>query len=128
MKIQPLIVVKDVEKSSRFYQRLLLCESGHGGSDYEMLLANGELILQLHAQDVHDHPGLFEENIAVGNGTVLWFRTDAFNEAVERARSMKVKVVAGPHINPNAGQYEIWLRDLDDYLIVISGNMGEAIQ
>jgi catechol 2,3-dioxygenase-like lactoylglutathione lyase family enzyme len=128
MKIQPMIVVNNVEKSSRFYQELLRCQSGHGGNEYEMLLSDGELVLQLHARDTHDHPGMFDEQVPVGNGAILWFRTDEFDSAVERARKMHVDVVAQPHINPNANQYEIWLRDPDGYLVVISGNMGEAVQ
>ena len=31
MRPQPLIAVTDVEASSRWYQRLLGCESAHGG-------------------------------------------------------------------------------------------------
>ena len=126
MQIQPLIVVSDVVKSSSFYQQVLLCESGHGGKEYEMLFSNGELILQLHANDTHDHPGMFESNVKVGNGVILWFRTSKFEQVVERIRNMKITVVAEPHINPNANQYEIWFRDPDNYLVVVSGNMGEA--
>ncbi len=35
MRPQPLIAVKDVEASSRWYQRLLGCRSAHGGREYE---------------------------------------------------------------------------------------------
>lgn len=35
MRPQPLIRVNDVEASSRWYQRLLGCESAHGGPNYE---------------------------------------------------------------------------------------------
>ena len=50
MKPQPLIAVKDVPASSRWYQKLLGCISGHGGDEYEQLIdpATGEMILQLH--------------------------------------------------------------------------------
>lgn len=126
MQIQPLIVVSDVVKSSSFYQQVLLCESGHGGEEYEMLFSNGELILQLHARDTHDHPGMFENDVKVGNGVILWFRTSEFERAVERIREMEITIVTEPHINPNANQYEIWFRDLDNYLVVVSGNIGEA--
>jgi hypothetical protein len=33
MRPQPLICVSDVERSSRWYQALLRCESGHGGAN-----------------------------------------------------------------------------------------------
>jgi hypothetical protein len=38
-----------VAASSRWYQQLLGCESGHGGSEYERLVKDGELILQLYS-------------------------------------------------------------------------------
>jgi hypothetical protein len=49
MRVQPLIAVRDAAATSRWYQTLLRCESGHGGSEYEWLVKDGELILQLHA-------------------------------------------------------------------------------
>ena len=45
---QPLVVVRDVPASSRFYAQLLGAESAHGGEEYEQLVSGGELILQLH--------------------------------------------------------------------------------
>jgi hypothetical protein len=45
MRPQPLICVRDVEASSRWYQRLLGCESAHGGPQYERLVLKGRLIL-----------------------------------------------------------------------------------
>jgi hypothetical protein len=47
VQAQPLIAVRDVAASSRWYQALLGCESGHGGDEYEMLVSGGELVLQL---------------------------------------------------------------------------------
>ena len=52
---QPLIVVRDVPASSRFYAQILDAESAHGGEEYDQLVSNGELILQLHHIDVEDH-------------------------------------------------------------------------
>jgi hypothetical protein len=46
--LQPLICVHDVERSSRWYQRLLRLESGHGGAHYERLTQDGVLVMQLH--------------------------------------------------------------------------------
>lgn len=57
MRPQPLIACRDVEASSRWYQRLLGCKSAHGGPEYERLVdpkrqrsehASEGLILQLH--------------------------------------------------------------------------------
>ncbi len=38
MRAQPLIVCRDVEASSRFYQQLLGCQSAHGGPEYDRLV------------------------------------------------------------------------------------------
>ena len=126
MKIEPLIVVKNVKESSQFYQELLDCESGHGGDEYEMLLHQGKLILQLHQHDAHEHPEMWNPGVPPGNGVVLWFRTDNFDECVGRIRDLKAIIVAEPHVNPNALQNEIWLKDPDGYLIVVSNNFGDA--
>ncbi|MGI9657821.1 MAG: VOC family protein [Gaiellaceae bacterium] len=127
MRVEPLIVVADVEKSSIFYQRLLGCTSGHGGPDFEMLMSDERLLLQLHArQTAHAHPGLVAEGSQLGNGVALWFRTDDFDAAVERIGDLDAEVVAGPLVNPNAHHDEIWIRDLDGYLVVVSDNFGDA--
>jgi hypothetical protein len=31
-----------------------------------------------------------------------------------------VEIVTDVHLNPNAGHWEIWLHDLDGYLVVIA--------
>ena len=127
MKIEPLIVVNDVQLSSEFYQKVLLCGSAHGGKEYEMLTSDGSLILQLHAKDVHDHAGLYDKDTSVGNGVCLWFRTNEFESAVKRVHNLSPNIVAESHVNSNAKQNEIWFRDLDSYLVVISNNYGDAI-
>jgi len=126
MKIEPLITVKDIGVSRQFYQKLLGCDSTHGGDEYEMLTLEGRLLLQLHCQDTHEHPGLWNAESPVGNGMILWFRTDDFDESVSKVRELSPEIVAEPHINPNAQQHEIWIRDLDGYLVVISDNIGDA--
>ena len=57
MRPQPLIAVHDVEASSRWYQQLFGCQSAHGGPNYERLVVNGVLVLQLHHFAVEDHHG-----------------------------------------------------------------------
>ena len=71
---QPLIVVRDVPASSRFYAQILEAESAHGGDEYEQLVSGGELILQLHQIDVEDHHGplaspMFPSATAVCSGS-----------------------------------------------------------
>jgi len=85
-------------------------------------MIDGRLILQLHAWDEEDHPNLVNADAApVGHGVLLWFEVDDFDAAVERARSLKAQVIEEPHVNPNAGHREMWLRDPDGYVVVIAG-------
>ena len=83
MRPQPLICVKDVEASSRWYQRLLHCESAHGGPNYERLVHSGELVLQLHRwEEEHHHGRIGDPNdLPPGNGLLLWFEVDDFDAA-----------------------------------------------
>lgn len=119
---QPLIVVRDVPASSRFYAQLLGAESAHGGEEYEQLVSDGELILHLHHIDVEHHHGpLASSDVPLGNGTLLWFEVSDFEAAVERARAVNARVERDVHVNPNAKQQEMWLRDPDGYLVVLAG-------
>jgi hypothetical protein len=68
MRPQPLICVSDVEASSRWYQRLLNCQSAHGGPNYERLVVSGKLVLQLHSWDVEHHHGPRHRNPPDGDG------------------------------------------------------------
>jgi catechol 2,3-dioxygenase-like lactoylglutathione lyase family enzyme len=119
---QPLVVVRDVQASSRFYSALLGAESGHGGTEYEQVVKDGEILLQIHRIDVMDHHGpLASPDVPLGNGVLIWFEVSDFEEAVERARQIGATVETGVHTNPNAQQPEIWLRDPDGYLVVLAG-------
>lgn len=131
MHPQPLICVSDVEASSRWYQRLLGCQSAHGGSEYERLVWRGRLVLQLHRWEVGHHHGPIGNPKAkpYGNGVLLWFEIDDFDAAVARAEEMKAEVVLARHVHPCAKHWEVWLRDAEGYTIVLSspdGSAGEA--
>ena len=86
---QPLICVRDVEASSRWYQRLLGAESAHGGPNYERLEVGGKLILQLHHWEVDHHHGRIgdPDDMPPGNGLLLWFEIDDFDEAMTRVEA-----------------------------------------
>jgi catechol 2,3-dioxygenase-like lactoylglutathione lyase family enzyme len=127
---QPLIAVRDVRASSRWYRKLLDVESlpEHEHRDwYDRLLSDGKLILQLHAWDEEDHPNLVHrEEARPGHGVVLWFEVDHFDGVVARARALRVTVVKEPFVNPAPGHREIWLRDPDGYIVVVSSPDGES--
>ena len=125
MEPQPLVAVRDVEASSLWYRELLGCKSGHGGPDYERLVSGDRIVLQLHRWDADDHPHMGDpESRPYGNGVLLWFRTDAFDAAVERARGLGADILEEPHVNPNARHRECWLRDPDGYVVVLAGVEG----
>lgn len=56
MQAQPMIVVHDVQASSRWYQSVLGLKSAHGGSEYERLTLKDKLVMQIHRWDAHEHP------------------------------------------------------------------------
>ena len=109
MRPQPLIAVRDVEASSRWYQRLLGGRSDHGGTEYERLVDGGRLILQLHAWDIdHDHGAIGDAAKPYGNGVLLWFEIDDFDGAVARRpssapRSCCRRTATRPTASPAAG-------------------------
>ncbi|MGI8624732.1 MAG: VOC family protein [Solirubrobacteraceae bacterium] len=118
---QPLLAVVDVQQASRWYQQVLGAESGHGGDEYERLLVDGALVLQLHALEVaHHHGPLGDPSLPIGNGVAVWFAVDDFDALVRRSREAGAQIVADVHVNPNAGQRELWMRDPDGYLVVLA--------
>lgn len=130
IEAQPLIAVRDVRKSSRWYAELLGADSlpEHQHRDiYERISQSGRLILQLHAWDEEDHPNLVNADFApLGHGVVLWFQMDDFGAAVARARKLDAEIIKEPLIDPAPKHREIWLRDLDGYVVVLASPDGEV--
>lgn len=133
MRNQTLLVVTDVEASSRWYQRLLGCRSGHGGPEYERLMSGERIVLQLHAFDVPHHHGPIgdQHDKPYGNGVLVWFEIDDFEEAMERVAAMEAEVVLPRHRNPLSGDggpnhWECWVRDPDGYTVVLASPDGSA--
>ena len=131
---QPLIAVRDVEASSRWYQRLLGLRSDHGGPHYERLLADGVLVLQLHHHEVEHHHGRIGDPGAA-SGVLLWFGEVAdFDGVVARARELGAPMVREPHRNPASGEgngpghREVWLTDPDGYTVVVASPDGSSYE
>jgi extradiol dioxygenase family protein len=126
MNPQPLIAVRDVKASSLWYQAVIGCQSGHGGSEYERLMFNGQMVMQLHHWDAHEHPHLGNsEYQPYGNGVVLWFQTSSFDETLVRIQTYGAQVLEAPKVNLNANHREVWLRDPDGYVVVIASAYGD---
>lgn len=117
-----MLIVDDVEASSAFYCNVFGFESGHGGDEYEQLLHDGELVMQLHNDQVEDHHGpLYDKSAPRGNGLLVWIEVGDFDRVVERARDSGVEIINDVHINPNAKQPELWFSDPDGYVVVAAG-------
>jgi len=130
VEAQPLIAVRSVRASSRWYTQLLGADSlpEHSHRDgYDRISCSGRLLLQLHAWDEEDHPNLVNADAAPpGHCVVLWFQVNDFDAVVERARGLGAEVILEPHVNPNPQHREMWLRDSDGYVVVVAGPDGEC--
>jgi catechol 2,3-dioxygenase-like lactoylglutathione lyase family enzyme len=130
VQAQPLIAVRNVRASSCWYAELLGADSlpEHSHRDaYDRITSSGQLILQLHAWDEHNHPNLVNANAAPpGHGVLVWFQVDDFDSVVERALALRAEIIEEPHVNPAPQHREMWLRDPDGYVVVIAGPDGES--
>jgi catechol 2,3-dioxygenase-like lactoylglutathione lyase family enzyme len=127
MRAQPMITCASVAASSEWYQRVLGFESAHGGDEYEMLMSDGAMVLQLHEVDTAEHPALLRDGQPLGgNGVALWFDTATFDADVHRIRTTDAEIIEDAHVNPLAQHREIWLRDPDGYVVVLSSPYGDV--
>jgi hypothetical protein len=126
----PLIAVRDVRASAKWYANLLGADSlpDHAHRDvYDRITCSGRMVLQLHAWDEEGHPNLVNRAASPpGHGVVLWFVLDDLDAAVTRARALQAEIVEELHINPAPENREMWLRDPDGYVVVIASPDGEA--
>jgi len=132
VKSQPILAVRDVLASARWYARILGSAEATGSlpSDHEHLYrriyVGDDLVLQLHAWDDEDHPNLKDSGRApVGHGVLIWFELEDYGAAAGRARAIGAEVIA-EKFNPNAHHNELWLRDPDGYVVVLASPDGSA--
>ena len=130
VEAQPLIAVRNVRASSRWYAELLGADTlpDHPHREmYDRIRRSGRLLLQLHAWDTEEHPNLVKADAAPpGHGVVLWFQVDDFDSAVERARRFEASIIEEPHFNPAPRHREIWLRDPEGYVVVVASPDGDS--
>lgn len=120
-KTDPIIAVKDVEASSKWYQSVFGCKSMHGGKEFDVLVsANGEVLICLHRWGAHGHPTMVDPNITPGNGLILYFRTENMDTIRQNVEKIGSLVVEDIHVNPNSRKKEFSLRDLDGYFLTIT--------
>jgi len=129
---QPILAVRDVIASARWYSKILgsAHETGSPPSDhdhiYRRIYVGETFVLQIHAWDEEDHPNLMNADRApVGHGVLVWFEVDDYDGAMARARSLGATVIE-EKLNPAAQHRELWLRDLDGYVVVLASPDGTA--
>lgn len=118
-----IIGVADVARSFSWYQSLFgLPDTGPAHSYFGQILdEDGTVLLCLHQWGSHDHPTLTSpEHSQPGNGLLLFFRVDDFDETLVRARALAPKLEEEPSINSNTGTTEFALHDPDGYYVMVS--------
>lgn len=122
-RIWTIIGVADVPRSFKWYQALFgQPETTPAHDDFGQILdTDGTVLLCLHQWGVEEHPPLMSpDQTRPGNGLLLFFRVDDFNETLVRARTLVVGLEEEPHLNSNTGTREFALRDPDGYYVMVS--------
>ncbi|HEY1448399.1 MAG TPA: VOC family protein [Caulobacteraceae bacterium] len=122
-RIWTIIGVADVPASFKWYQSLLgQAETAPAHDDFGQIVdTDGTVLVCLHAWGAHDHPPLTSPDAAApGNGLLLFFLVDNYDEALPRARALAGRLEEEPHVNPSTGAMEFSLRDPDGYYVTIS--------
>ncbi len=118
-----IIGVGDVLNSQRWYQALFGQPQTPPAHDHfaQILDTDGTVLLCLHQWGAHEHPSLMSpETAPPGNGLLLFFRVDDFDDALQRARRLVSRFEEEPHVNPNTRTMEFSLRDPDGYYVHVS--------
>ncbi|MCP1250895.1 MULTISPECIES: VOC family protein [Elizabethkingia] len=120
VRTETIIAVKNVSASSAFYQKLLECNSAHGGETFEILKDGDTVILCLHKWGEHEHPTMTDVEKENGNGLILFFRVSNINRILENAKNMHASIEKEVHYNENSLKNQFILRDPDNYYLIIS--------
>ena len=118
-----IIGVSNVARSLHWYQSLFGQRETIPAHDYfaQVLDDDGTVLLCLHEWGSHEHPTLSSPDQALpGNGLLLFFRVDNFDEALPRARSLVGALEQESQVNPATGTREFALRDPDGYYVMVS--------
>jgi len=122
-RIWTIIGVSDVASSFKWYQSLFGLPPTSPAHDFfgQILDTDETVLLCLHGWGAHDHPTLTSPDIAQpGNGLLLFFRVDDYDEALTRVRALVPQFEEEPHLNPSTHTMEFSVRDPDGYFVTIS--------
>jgi catechol 2,3-dioxygenase-like lactoylglutathione lyase family enzyme len=130
-RIWTIIGVRDVASSFKWYQSLLGLPATAPGHSYwgQIRDSEGTQLLSLHEWGSHEHPSLTTPDAAQpGNGLLLFFLVDDFDQALRRARALVPKLDEEPNLNPATESLEFSLRDPDGYYVTISAFAESAYE
>jgi catechol 2,3-dioxygenase-like lactoylglutathione lyase family enzyme len=115
-KIDPIIAVKDVAASSKWYEAIFGCSPKHGGNEFAVLVyEKNEVLICLHQWHAHEHPTMNNPDITPGNGLILYFKTDNMNNIRQNVARAGWPVEEDVHLNTNSNKMEFSFRDPDGY-------------
>ena len=118
-----ILGVADVARSCNWYQALFGQPQSAPAHDYfgQILDTDGTVLLCLHKWGAHEHPSLSSADRAEpGNGLLLFFRVDDFDQVLSCARALVSQLDEEPQLNPATGTREFALRDPDGYYVMVS--------
>ena len=120
-RLDPIIAVKDIEASSKWYQKIFEFRNKHGGDHFSVLVSDDdEIILCLHKWEEHNHPTMTNPGITPGNGLLLYFRTESMNNIYQNALKTGCVIEEDIHLNPNSLRKEFSFRDTDGYFLTVT--------
>ncbi len=106
-KLDPIIAVRDIEASSKWYRSVFNWKSLHGGNHFDILASeNDEIVLCLHPWERDEHPTMTNPDITPGNGLILYFRTDSMQTIRHNVEILGYAIEEDIHQNPR-GQWSI---------------------
>jgi predicted enzyme related to lactoylglutathione lyase len=121
IKSDPIIAVRDVASSSRWYEQVFGLRNAHGGNDFAVLVSeNDEVVLCLHKWGAHGHPTMADPAITPGNGLLLYLRADNMNVIRQNVERLGSSVEEDIHFNSNSLRNEFSLRDPDGYYLTVT--------
>jgi catechol 2,3-dioxygenase-like lactoylglutathione lyase family enzyme len=122
-RIWTIIGVADVARSFAWYQSLFGLPVTKPAHDYfgQVIDTDETVLLCLHRWGAHEHPTLASPDHAEpGNGLLLFFRVDDFDQALSHARTIVAALEEEPNVNASTGTREFALRDPDGYYVMVS--------
>ena len=121
IRLDPIIAVKDIEASSKWYQKIFGFTNHHDSGHFAVLVSDdNEIALCLHPWGAHEHPTMTNPNIISGNGLILYFRTENTNVIYENAIKAGCAIEEDIHLNPNSRRKEFSFRDPDGYFLTVT--------